>query len=108
MAKVKAASRTFEQKLIRTLRDGLGVAGIEAEVALEPIRGTKLRRVYVTSPTFEKLRHSERQDLVWRILGFTFSQEDQLKISMVLTLSPRELRGERKASGTERRTRHIS
>jgi hypothetical protein len=93
MAKVKAAPRTFEQKLVRTLREGLCAAGIEAEVDLEPIRGTKLRRVYVTSPTFEKLRHSERQDLVWRIVGFTFPQEDQLRISMILTLSPRELRG---------------
>ena len=94
MAKVKAAPRTFEQKLIKTLRTGLNSAGLKAEVELEPIRGTKLRRVYVVSPTFEKLRHSERQDLVWRIVGFTFPQEDQLRISMIVTLSPRELRGD--------------
>jgi hypothetical protein len=92
MAKVKSAPRTFEKKLVQTLRDGLNSAGIKAEVDLEPIRGTKLRRVYVVSPTFEKLRHSERQDLVWRIVNFTFPQEDQLKISMILTLSPREMR----------------
>ena len=94
MAKVKDTIQTFEQKLIQTLRDGLGAAGIPADVDLERIKGTKLRRVYVTSKAFEKLRPSERQDLVWRIVSFTFPQEDQLKISMILTLSPRELRGE--------------
>ena len=46
MAKVKSisgektVSGAFEQKLIRTLRDGLGVAGIPAEVDLERIKGT--------------------------------------------------------------------
>lgn len=89
----KRTSNFFERKLIKTLRDGLSSAGIRSEVDLEPIRGTKLRRVWVVSPTFEKLWHSERQDLVWRIVGFTFSQEDRLKISMIVTVSPRELRG---------------
>jgi hypothetical protein len=94
VARPKKTSAGFEQKLVKTLRDGLGAAGVPAEVDLERIKGTKLRRVYVTSKAFEKLRPSERQDLVWRIVSFTFPQEDQLKISMILTLSPRELRGD--------------
>jgi hypothetical protein len=94
MAKIKPNIPKFEQKLIQTLRKGLGDAGIPAQVALERIKGTKLRRVYAISKAFDKLRPSERQDLVWRIISFTFPQEDQLKISMIVTLSPREMRGE--------------
>jgi tRNA(Ser,Leu) C12 N-acetylase TAN1 len=93
MAKLATAPGSFEQKLRKALREGLSAAGLDAEIGVEPIRGTKLRRVHVTSAAFEKLRPSERQDLVWRIVSFNFPQEDQLKISMILTLSPRELQG---------------
>lgn len=93
MAKVKAAPRSFESRLIESLRSGLRAVGIAAEVKVDPIKGTRLHRVHVTSPAFDKLRPSERQDLVWRIIGFTFPQDEQLRISMILTLSPRELSG---------------
>jgi hypothetical protein len=93
MSKLATAPDAFERKLRKALRDGLKAAGLDANIDMEPIRGTKLRRVHVTSAAFDKLRPSERQDLVWRIVGFTFPQEDQLKISMILTLSPRELQG---------------
>ena len=91
IAKPSKGPGTFEKRLATALRDGLKAAGVRAEVDSEPVRGTKLRRVYVTAKGFENLRASERQDLVWRIVGFSFPPEDQLKISMILTLTPVEL-----------------
>jgi hypothetical protein len=45
---------------------------------LEKIPGTKLTRVMVSSPTFKKLRHSERQDFVWCIIDQHFTPDEQL------------------------------
>jgi hypothetical protein len=97
MAKVaaKPKPRSFEQRLKDVLAAGLDVAGIEAEITTEPIRGTKLRRVLVIAEGFENLRPSERQDLVWRIVSQQFDNTEQLRISMILTLTPQEMRGER-------------
>lgn len=64
MGKLAAVVGSFEQKLRKALREGLSAAGLDAEIDIEPIHGTKLRRVHVTSAAFEKLRPSERQDLV--------------------------------------------
>ncbi|MBN1344832.1 MAG: hypothetical protein JXQ73_19215 [Phycisphaerae bacterium] len=47
----------------------------------------------VTAKKFGQLRPSERQDLVWRIIKQHFSAEEQLLISMILTLTPDELQG---------------
>jgi hypothetical protein len=93
MAKVAEKSRTFPQRLAGVLRARLGVAGIKARVSTEPIEGTRLHRVHIAAPEFAKLRPSERQDLVWRSVGSEFTLDDQLKISMILTLSPQELKG---------------
>ncbi len=88
MAKVVA----FANRLRQVLRQGLREAGIEAKVQVEPIRGTKLHRVIVVADGFEKLRPSERQDLVWRIIDRKpeFADE-QLRISMIYTLTNDEL-----------------
>lgn len=93
MAKVKTASRLFEDRLADVLQSGLDSVGIDASIAVEPVRGTKLHRVQITSSAFEHLRPSERQDLVWRMVGQAFTPADQLRISMILTLTPSELRG---------------
>jgi len=60
-----AAVRTgnFQKKIRDVLSAGFETAGLRATIRLEKIPGTKLTRVMVTSPTFKKLRHSERQDL---------------------------------------------
>jgi len=75
------------------LRTGLAQAGIKARIRIEPVEETSLSRVLVTSEQFCRLDPSERQDLVWRIIGQSFSPEEQLRISMILTLTPDEVNG---------------
>jgi hypothetical protein len=100
MAKIKSPRRPGKagyeelQKLVRqTLTKDLRVAGIHPKIFIKPLRGTKLIRVTVTAPEFANLRPSERQDLVWRIVSAALSHDQQLLISMILTLTPHELVG---------------
>ena len=85
MALTKA--RDFEERLKKCLKDGFDLAGITAKIAISPIPGTKLHRVLVTAPQFARLRPSERQDLVWRIVSQHFTPDEQLRISMIVTLA---------------------
>lgn len=92
MAGVKSNNRQEFQKRVRgVLSKGLAEAGIQATIRTEAIPQTKLTRVQIVSPTFRQLRHSERQDLVWRIIGQHFTANEQLHISMIMTLATQEL-----------------
>ncbi len=84
---------TFLHRLKTALTDGLRAAGITAAVDSEPVPTTKLHRVMILAPKFKALKHTERQDLVWRIAEQTLSRDEQLKISMILTLTPDEAEG---------------
>lgn len=84
----------FVGRLAKALVEGLRAAGIAAEVDSEPVPTTKLHRVIVLAPKFRALKHTERQDLVWRIAERALSPEEQLRISMILTLTPGEADGE--------------
>jgi hypothetical protein len=59
-------------------------------VDYEPVAGTKLYRFVVLAPKFKSLRHSERQDLVWRIAQRLLPFDEQILISMILTMTPQE------------------
>jgi hypothetical protein len=80
-------------KVVRAaLKTELDTVGIkDADVRTEAVPGTKLRRVSVVAKGYKKLRHSERQNLVWRIVDGVLDPSDRLKISMILTLAPEEL-----------------
>ena len=93
MAKV-AVPPGFVERLCTALRKELRSVGIYATLTSEAIEGTKLYRISAVAKKFEALRHSERQDLVWRIAEQTLQPDEQLRISMILTLTPGELRGE--------------
>jgi hypothetical protein len=93
MAQMTATEKNLKSRVRAALEEGLAVGGITAKVSTEAIKGTKLTRVLVTSPQFKSLRPSERQDLVWRIMGDTFQWDEQLRISMIMTLTPEELAG---------------
>lgn len=93
MAKIKAQPYLSADRIRRVLRTGLNQAGIKAAIKIETVQGTSLSRVLVTSEQFRRLDPSERQDLVWRIIDQSFSPEEQLRISMVLTLTPDEANG---------------
>ena len=92
MTKVKNPP-AFLGRLNAALIKGLGAAGIAAKVDTEPVPTTKLHRVMVLAPKFKVLKHTERQNLVWRIAEQTLSRDEQLKISMILTLTPAETEG---------------
>jgi hypothetical protein len=83
----------FLGRLKTALVDGLKVGGIAADVDSEPVPTTRLHRVMVLAPKFKALKHTERQNLVWRIAEQTLGPEEQLKISMILTLTPDEAAG---------------
>ena len=87
----QALANDFPIKIRHALSSGLKKAGITATIAMEPVSATKLYRVLVKSKQFKSLRPSERQDLVWRIMGQNFNPDEQLRISMIVTLSPDEL-----------------
>src|SRR5690349_21798314 len=82
---------TLADRVVSALKSGLKTAGFTVTaIQTEPIKGTKLFRVTLIAKGFEKIWHTERQDLVWRILQHVITPEEQLHISMVLTLAPTE------------------
>jgi len=95
MAKVRTARLpAFVQRLKTALIDVLKDNGIEAKVRADPVPTTKLYRVLVLAPQFKALKHSERQSLVWRIAERTLPPDEQMRISMIVTLTPQEARGD--------------
>jgi len=94
MRKVKTTRRPFGEKLERSLVDGFRQAGIHIQDStVEPIRGTRLHRVLLISRGFKNLKPSERQSVAWRIIDANFKPEDQMRISMILALTPAEASG---------------
>lgn len=78
------------KRLKTALAEELGSRGIEAEIDSERIPATKVHRIWVLSPKFKKMMHTERQDLVWRIADQVLSPAERLSISMIVTLTPEE------------------
>lgn len=93
MANVKKRIPTFLTRLKKALIDDLAAQKIKAEVYTEPVPTTRLHRVTVVAPKFKALKHSERQGLVWRIAEQALSPDEQLRISMILTLTREEAEG---------------
>lgn len=91
MAKVVGADAAFIEEVKACLNAGLEAVGIKARIETEPVRGTRLHRFYVVARGFASMRPSERQNLVWRIVGQQFTPEQQLRISMILTPTDRDL-----------------
>jgi len=85
--------KNIERVLTKALADDLRRGGIDAAVSYEPVPQTKLRRFTVIAKKFKGMRPSERQDLVWRIAGQVLEPDEQLLVSMILTLTPDELTG---------------
>lgn len=92
MAKVKSPP-AFLEHMKTALVEKLKAGGIDAEVDTEHVPRTKLHRVLVVAPQFKSMPHYERQDLVWRIAEQTLSPDEQLLVSMILTLTPDECEG---------------
>lgn len=94
MAEVKSAI-TFEDKVKRLLRKGLREYRIgRMTIVSEPAFGGKNWRFCVIAKDFDSLLHSEQQDIVWRILCEALPREEWVQITMVLTLTPAEAKGD--------------
>lgn len=93
MPKVNTSLRSFRDRLRKVLKEELASGGIAAIITTEAVPYTKLLRVMVKAKNFRDMRPSERQDFVWRIVDKHFSVDEQLRISMILTLTPDELAG---------------
>lgn len=95
MAHVSSKSTpAFLTRLKNALVADLKGSGIRARVQFVRIPTTRLFRIRVLAPQFKELRHSERQSLVWRIAEKALSPAEQLRISMILTLTAEELAGQ--------------
>jgi hypothetical protein len=92
MVGVKAPP-SFLRLVEKALIDTLAANGVRAKVQGQRISGTKLYRLAVLSPQFKSLRELERQDLVWRIVDKAVSRDDQMRIAVILTLTPDEAEG---------------
>ena len=77
-------------RLLKAIKDGLSDANIVVRVDAERVKGTRLHRVYVIGDKLSALRPSERQNLVWRVAEQVLTPEEQLRISMIMTLTPEE------------------
>jgi hypothetical protein len=84
---------SIERKIKSSLQESLKTSGIQAKIMIQPLPHTKLLRVMVTSPNFVEMWMSERQDLVWRIVSGALSHDEQLRVSMIVTLTPHEVVG---------------
>jgi len=89
-SRVKAPP-SFLERLKTALISALAANDISAKVRTERVPTTKLYRLAVLAPKFKTLKHSERQNLVWRIADSALSPDEQLHISMILTLTPDEV-----------------
>jgi len=83
---------SFVERLETSLIEGLKQAGIEAEVEYERVPSTRLYRFIVLAKKFKPLPHNERQNLVWRIAEKSLADDEQFRVSMILTLTPEELK----------------
>lgn len=84
----------FVNTLIEALSANLNEAGLDSEIQVESVEGTRMYRFFVISDQFGKLNYSERQNLVWRIVDKALPQSDAIKISMIMTLTGEEASGE--------------
>ena len=85
-----ASAPVFVQNLVDALQKNLGEAGLECEVTIEPVEGTRMFRFFVISDGFGAMQHSERQTVVWRIADRSLPDVDAMKVSMIMTLTRAE------------------
>lgn len=91
MAQVKARPPSFVVRLRDALATELTAAGIAAQVGFERIPGTKLYRFQVVAKAFKSMWHTERQNLVWRVVNRALARDEDMRVAGIMTLTPDEL-----------------
>lgn len=73
------------------LKDYLRSLGVTTLlVRSEVVTHTNFRRFLVVAQKFASMRYQDRQEVVWRIARTVLTQEEQLLVSMIVTVTPRE------------------
>jgi acid stress-induced BolA-like protein IbaG/YrbA len=62
----------------------------DAEIDHEHVRDSRYRFM-VVSPTFEKMRHPQRQRLVWDAAEKVLTRPEIRDVAMIITMAPTEL-----------------
>ena len=88
MAQVTDAQ--FDETLQQVLAEGLRDVGLEVTVRVEPIPETRLHRVFVITSQRDRLKPSEWQNVLWRIIHHRLGEDAEFRISMILTLTPED------------------
>jgi stress-induced morphogen len=85
MARVSAK---FPEKLVAELKSRLG-----ATVESEKLPGSTRYSFLVISDKFKKKSPARRQEMVWKIVDDSLSQDEAFKISIILPVEPSEVEG---------------
>lgn len=82
----------ISRKLAVAIRREFKAMRLAVKVSSTSVSGTQFRRVHVIAPVFSRMDFMERQDLVWRIAEEALSYRELLKITMIQTLRPSDVR----------------
>ena len=77
-------------KFVRDLIAALTAQYPDAEIDVERVPHTNRYRLLMVSPKFERIGHLRRQHKVWDIVQETLEDKDVVRISMIVTLAPKE------------------
>jgi hypothetical protein len=89
IVKKTANGLSIVRRLASAIRSDFASVGYDVSVTSEPVLGTKLRRVFVTSELFSFMGLMEQQEYIWRIASRVLDPSDVLFVSMIVTVDPR-------------------
>ena len=92
--KTRVRQNKIPHKIMNAIVEGLEERKIPVKVEYEKSALRGLYRFYVVSDKFDRLSNAERQDIVWRIIKNNLEPADTLRITMVMTLTEKEARGD--------------
>ena len=92
MVEIEATRKAdAEKKLRQAMEWGLAAAGVDAEVRISAVPGTRMHRVALVGPGLTSLGPSERHYLVTNILREQLTPEERVRVSLLYTLAPDEV-----------------
>ena len=103
IVKKTADGLAIVRRLASAIRSDLASIGYDVSVTSEPVPGTKLRRVFVTSNLFSFMGLMEQQEYIWRIATRVLDPSDVLYISMIVTVDPERI-GETEVKKTSKKS----
>jgi stress-induced morphogen len=78
---------SFIRKLTSEIRRETGAQ----KISVEKVPGLSRYRVAVVSPKFSRKSQLARQDWLWQIVDRSLTPPEQMRLSLILAYSPKEL-----------------